>query len=478
MLVLMAAGGGWWASRQLRSPNGAAMLPGIRSVRVVPFANISSDPANDYFATALADLLVSRLGSIKALRVSAGAAPAAVRTASVVPGTPPPAAILTGSVDRHGAELRVNVRLLQEGGDVLIWSESYERPVNEAFALQGLIARDIAREFRVSLTDEERARLNQTYRPVPEAQEAFLRARALMHRQEKDALVEARRLLEHAIAVDPGYQLAYASAARCYISLQLTGLVTPSEAATLARRAAQSALALDDNADAELAIAHVTFTFDRNWAGAEAAFRRALELNPSFSEARSRFSRFLAAANRTQEAIEQATLGLQVDPLSLEMREALALALYYDRQYQKALDALDLPSSIGAPSPIILARIHSALGDQATALRYIRGAYARSPSPGYLAEEGRIEAVTGHYDRAKAKLAELRHMRQAGAIYIFPGDLAFVLIALGSTDEALDQLEIAEQEGSDRMLWLRVDPRVDAVRTHPRFQQLLRRIGP
>lgn len=481
LAIAVLASAGSWIWRSFRAEEGAAVLSGIRSVRVAPFANISADPANDYFATALADLLISRLGSIKALRVSAGGpgnAPANRQTASMTPIVQASGAVITGSVDRQGSQLRVNVRLLQEGSDAVIWSESYDRPVNEAFALQGLIARDIANEFRLSLTDEERARLNQSYRPVPDAQDDYLRARALMHRQERPSLIEARRLLEHAIELDPGYQLAYASAARCYISLQIAGVLSASESATLARRAAQTALNLDDNADAELALAHVTFVFDRNWPGAEAAYTRALTLNPSFSEARSRFSRFLAAAGRTQEAVEQARIGLQVDPLSLEMREALSMALYYDRQYQKALEAVDVPNSMGVPSPVILARIHSALGNQTTALGHIRDAYARSNSPAFLAEEARIEALLGHRDKAEALLADLRVLRQANATRVFPGDLAFVLITLGSRGEAMDLFDEAEQQGSDRVLWLRVDPRVDAIRNEPRFQQLLRRIGP
>jgi TolB-like protein/Tfp pilus assembly protein PilF len=475
-VVALAAGSTWWMWRA-RDPVAGGRLPGVRSVQVLPFVNVSGDAANDYFATALADLIVSRLGSLKALRVSAGRPAAAARTASV-DLAPSSEAILTGSVDRQGSQLRINVRLLQAGSDTIIWSESYERPVSEAFALQGLIARDLAREFRVSLSDDERTRLNQTYRPIPEAQDAFLRARALMHRQERASLQEARQLLEHAIATDPGYQLAYAAAARCYISLQLAGVLTPADSASLAREAAQKALALDDNADAELALAHVLFIFDRNWSGAETAYTRALTLNPSFSEARSRYSRFLAAAGRTQEAIEQASLGLQVDPLSMEMREALSMALYYDKQYRRALDTVAVPASIGTPSPIILARIHSALGDQALALSYIRDAYARSNSPAYLAEEGRIEAVAGNRARAEAVVAELRRQREAGAGYLFPGDIAFVLAALGATSEAIDWLEMAVADGSDRVLWLRVDPRVDALRSEPRFQALLRRIGP
>jgi eukaryotic-like serine/threonine-protein kinase len=457
-------------------PPARAPLTGIRSVAVVPFTNVSGDPNNDYFAAGLADLLVSRLGSIKALRVVTDSSKAGARAGNGsglnVEG------IITGSVDRRGTQLRVNARLLQAGTNALLWSDSYERTVDEAFALQGLIARDIAREVRVSLSDEERTRLNQAYRPDPRAQDGYLRARVLMHRQERAALEEARKLLEKAIELDAGYQLAFAALARCYVSLQEVGALGPAEGAALARKAAKAALAIDDNADAQLALAHVSFTSDWNWAAAESAFRRALDLNPSFSEARNRFSKFLSAAGRTQESLEEARRGLQLDPLSLEMHEALAMALYYDRKYKEALDTIASIAAVGEQSPTLLGRIHSALGDQSAALRYISAGYTRTRNPALLAERGRLEALMGRRDRASAIVAELRHLRETGNSYLFPGDIAFVLIALGSTDEALQALEVAVQERASRVLWLRVDPRVDAIRSHARFQKLLRRIGP
>jgi serine/threonine protein kinase/Tfp pilus assembly protein PilF len=470
VIALLAATA--WTFRTSFSPaqTGGAQLSGIRSVVVQPFANVSGDSGNDYFATALADLLVSRLGSIKALRVMTPGDGAAL--------PPSVGGVITGSVDRRGTQVRVNARLLQAGGSTVLWSESYDGSIDEMFAMQGRIARDIAHQIRITLSDEERARLNQSYRPDSKAQDNYLRARLLMHRQERDALLEARRLLEEATELDPGYQLGFAALARCHISLQSVGVHAPADAAALARKAASAALAIDDNADARLAMAHVSFLFDWDWAAADSAFRRTLDLNPSLSEARDRFSRFLSAAGRTQEAVEQARYGLQLDPLSLEMRDALALALFYDRKYPDARATLESVPLIDDQSPTMLGRIYAALGDHATASRYIATAYARTKNTALLAERGRLEAVAGRRERAQAILADLREIRAANSEYLFPGDLAFLLIALGSTDEALDWLETAVQERGARALWLRVDPRVDAVRSHPRFQQLLRRIGP
>jgi serine/threonine-protein kinase len=464
---------GWWAWRGRAEPVPGAPMS-VQPVRVLPFVNLSGDPANDQFVVGLVDVLVSRLGAIASLRVSTGPPAEGVRPPAALAG----AASIAGGIDRQGNRLRVNVRLLQAGTGEVTWSDSYEGAVQDAFALQGQIARDVAKAFRLTLSGAEQARLDQSYRPHPDAQDAYLRARSLMHRQERAALIEARQLLERAMTLDSGYQLAFAAAARCYISLQAAGVLTPEEAARLARQTAQAALAIQDNEEAELALAQVMFSVDRNWAGADLAFRRALDLNPSFSAARSRFSRYLAAAGRTGEAVAQARVGLDVDPLSLEMHEALAMALYYDGQFEAALAAMQASSSIAEPSATILGRIHSALGDQQAALRYIRAAYERVRSPALLAEEGRIEAVAGNRARAEAILAELQTMRASGVGYVFPGDVGYILVALGSAEEALGWLELAEQEGAGRLLWLRVDPRVAAVRDRPRFQQLLRRIGP
>ena len=481
-LLAAVAVGGWFAMTRDRSqpPAGVAAMPAIRSVAVLPFTNVTGDSDLDYFALALTELLESRLGSIKALRVAGRESAGAMARETPGDATGPTATVdglITGSIDRRADRLRVNIRLMRAGQPDPIWSESYDRPLNEAFALQGVIARDIAQEIRVTLSEDERARLNRAYRPDPQAQDNYLRARVLMHRQERAPLQEAQRLLEDAVARDPGYQLAFAALARCYISLQGVGLLHPAEAAEKARRAAQAALAIDDNAEAQLSIAHVSFMFDWDWAAAEAAFRRALELNPSLSEARNRFSRFLAAAGRTQEALEQAQAGLQIDPLSLEMHEATAMAHYYDRNYAEALRTLASIGAIGEQSPTILGRIHAAMGDHAAAIRYISTAYERTKNPALLAELGRLHAQLGRRAEAERALAELQRLRSASRIP-FPGDIAFVLLALDQPEEALTWLELAVEERATRALWLAVDPRVDSVRSHSRFQTLIRRIGP
>jgi serine/threonine protein kinase/tetratricopeptide (TPR) repeat protein len=485
VMLVAVVGAGLTLLPQLRSANsaasvGASAAPTIRSVAVLPFTNVRGDPDTNYFALGLGDLLVSRLGSIRALRVVGTTSAGAAFTDKSGDAAKSLSAdgLVTGTIDRQADRLRVNIRLVRAGTQDLLWSESYDRPVDEAFALQGLIARDIAREIRVSLSDDERARLNDAYRPDPQAQDDYLRARVLMHRQERPALVEARRLLEHAVEIDPGYQLAFAALARCYISLEGVGALQPVDAADAARRAAQAALAIDDNAEAQLALGHVAFMFDWNWTAAEASFRRSLDLNPSLSEARNRFSKFLAAAGRTQEALEQARLGLQIDPLSLEMHEALAMALYYDRNYTEALRTLQSIGAIGEQSPTILGRIYGAMGDGPTANRYISAAYERSRNPALLAERGRLYGAAGNTTEAQRILRELQQVRSSGDSYLFPGDIAFVLISLGRNEEALGWLERAVDERASRVLWLRVDPRVDPVRNHPRFRALLRRIGP
>jgi hypothetical protein len=160
------------------------------------------------------------------------------------------------------------------------------------------------------------------------------------------------------------------------------------------------------------------------------------------------------------------------------MHEALAMSLYYDRKYAEALATMQRVAAIGEQSPTILGRIHSALGDHPTAFKYIATGYGRTRNPALIAEQGRLEALMGRRDRAEAIVAELRQLRESNSGYVFPGDLAFVLVALGSIDEALHWLEVAAQERASRVLWLRVDPRLDPVRSDPRFQQLLRRIGP
>jgi len=482
LVVATFAGAGLWRfSGRGNAGSSISSSQGIRSITVVPFTNASADAQDGFFAAGLADLLVSRLGSIKALQVITHPAASDVPNGSSGSSVTAPGraqGILTGSVHRSGDQLRVNAKLLQAGTNALLWSDSYERPVDEAFALQGVIARDIARVIRITLSDEERSRLNKDYRPNALAQDEYLRARVLMNSAERAALIEARRLLEHAIALDSGYQLAHAALSRCYVALQAVGVMRPEEGAALARQAAEAALRIDDNAEARLALAYVSFTFDWDWKAAETGFTRSLDLNPSFGEARNRYSRFLSAAGRTEEAIDQATRGLELEPLSMEMFGALAMAQYYGRRYEAARATLTRAASLGATSTTILGRIESALGRHEEALVLIAGAYKTTSNVALLAELGRLEALLDRRDRAEKIAQRLRELRSSGSGYLFPGDLAFVLIPLGHLEEALDLLEVAVEERANRALWLRVDPRVDGVRAHPRFERLLARIGP
>jgi TolB-like protein len=487
ILAVAIAAGVWTSGRVPAAPATAVEPAGsMRSVAVLPFTTLSAEPAQQYFAEAIADLLLSRLAELNALRVISRTSSSRYRGASLsLPdiGTALGAdGIVEGTVQRDGERVRVTARLIRASTDSLVWSRSYERSAGDAFAIEREIARDLATALGVSLSGRAERRLNARYQASAAAQDDYLRARVLLYSVARDQLEQARTLLEHAIAVDPNYDVAYAALARCYLALQNVGVLTPPAAAALARDAATRALALDpESAEALTSLAQVRFNFDWDWPGAGDAFRRALEINPSNSGGRSRYARYLAAAGRTQEAIEQARIGIELDPLSAEMHDCMAMCLYWAGRPAEALAILEQgpPTPPGAPrGHTIAGRLYSAVGRIEDALVEMDAAYKLTRDRAMLAEIGRLHAVAGRPAEARRVLAALVSDRESGAAYVFPEDIAYIQVALGDRDEAFAWLGRSIDERSSRILWLRVEPRVDPLRKDPRFARLLARIGP
>jgi tetratricopeptide (TPR) repeat protein len=331
------------------------------------------------------------------------------------------------------------------------------------------------------LTTGERRRLEQTYIANPQAQELYLRGRYLINTSNSDRLREARTLLEQAVKIDPNYAVAWASLARCYMSLQDWGLLSPVDAKVLSTRAANEALAHDAAMfEAHLAIAEELFKFDWDWVAADAHYRQALEANPNFTLGHAQYARFLAAAGKLDDALSHAKIAEESDPLSGDMKRTVALMFFYQRQYEeserKAAESLPLNQQLPAPH-VIRGRALAGLGRFDEAIDEMQQAVKLSGHPGQLAELGRIYAVAGRKAEAEAILARVARPSSPTQSFVAPEDAGYIQAALGLRDEALSSLESAVDQRSERILWLRVDPRVDGLRHEPRFAALLQRIG-
>jgi TolB-like protein/Tfp pilus assembly protein PilF len=462
--------------QERETPASAASTAGTNVIVVRPFHNLTGDPAQEYFAAGLRDVLLAHLGSIRALHVI----PLEVNIEDVRSRHPNVTHILEASVLRANGRLRISVRLANAATGTITWGRPYDGSDTEVFALQGLIAAELARDLNIHVTDAESRHLSRTYHVSADAQEAYLRGRYLLDTLARDNLVAARVELERAVQLEPRYAPAHASLAFTYLALGNVGELSPQQVRTLAPDAAHKAFELDPSlADAALALADVRFRLEWDWDGAEAAYRSAVELNPSHLEARTQFARFLAAAEKPVEALREAEAALRMDALSPEAHNVFGVMLYYNRRYADAITHyLTRPNSPTARGHIGLGRAYAAAGRYSEALSELAAAYELSDNDAsMLAEYGRTAAEAGDVTRARNVLAELLGRRASGSEYIAPQDLAYIHVALGEPDEAFALLNQAIDEQASRLLWLGIDPRVDALRTDPRFTPLLARIG-
>lgn len=454
----------------------------LRHVAVLPMANLSGDSGHDYFVDGMTDQLIadlSRLGDLRVTdRTSVMGYKDSGKRLNEIAKELGVEAVLESSMMLAGTDMHLTAALIRARDGLRLWSKSYDRAVRDAFAVQAEMARDLAASvFAAPPGTQPAAPQPAAHAPSPEAFDLNLKAQAMIYGGRRDQVREACAMFERATAIDPAYAVAWTGLARCQLILEAQGLESNDGAA---RATALHALSLDPSmAEAHLIVADAKFLGDRDWSGAHASYTEAVRLNPSLAQARATFARFLAAAGRTDEAVHQARLGVEVNPLAPDARQTLALMLYYARGYPEALshasDTLTLNPAYPA-TLVVRARTLAELRQYDEALATLRRLRERADTPAATAEAGRVMALMGRTDEAIATLDALPAAIGNDGVVQFE-DRAFILIALGRHDEALALLQRAVDQRSSRMLWLRVDPRVDPIRGDPRFQALLAGIG-
>ncbi len=322
--------------------------PSVKRVAVLPFRDISSDPATAYLADQLTDQLISTLGQIGSLQVPSltSVMPYRERSATVaeigkelrvddiVEATMSVVRGQNGTPDR----VRINARLIAAGSDSQIWAQQFERSLGDTLALQAEVALAIAEGIRAVLTPAESRRLSQTRPTTPAANEAYYQGLHLLSQSSSDGY-SAVDAFQRATTLDPDHAGAHAGLARGLMTLGFLGAMTHQEARARALSEANRSLALDaDSAEAHAVLADLRFYYDWDWAGADQAYRRAIALNGSFARARSQYARYLAASRRGVESIAEAVRAVELDPMSASAVSTRALILYYARDYEGALE--------------------------------------------------------------------------------------------------------------------------------------------
>ena len=457
--------------------------PTMRSIAVVPFEHPDGREDQAPVADGLTQLITSNLEQMRSLRVIARTSAKAVRERT---GSPTEIAsqlnvdgLVTGSVEKRGDRVLVNVRLLRADGSAL-WTHDYERPANDVGNIPGEVALMVADAIRVSLTKAERQELRESVVSVA-AQEAYLRGLHRMNDPRAETLRLAHADLLEAARLDPASARIQAALSRCYVLLASRNVMTHSEAYPRALTAATTAVQLDDRvADAHTQLAEAKLYYEYQWDMAEREYERALELSPSNSHAMTRYALFLSAGGRFDDALDWATLALSSDPLSPGPRSAPGMVLYYERRYEEAVSAFQQllalpPNTLLATDRVGLARSYAALGRHDDAIAQLQTAIKhQSAVDVWVAELARIQAEAGRHEEARRLL---RSLYEAGAMDTCPANLGLVHVALGEIDRAFEALNRGVDLRSQQMLWMQVDTRFDPIRADPRFQELMARVG-
>jgi len=385
---------------------------------------------------------------------------------------------------RSGNRVRISAQLIRAATDQHLWAEAYDRDLHDVLLVQEEIARSIAREVQIQLTPQEQALLTKGHSVDPEAYELYLKGRYFWNKRTQESTDKAIALFHQAIEKDPGYASAYSGLADCYILFGISfdvGSLSPDQAIQQAKAAAEKAIQLDDTlAEGHNSLAYAKLLYDRDWSGSEAEFKRALELNPGYSGAHHWYAHLLMASGRQEEALVESKRALNLDQLSAIMNVHLGWHYIYARQYDLALvqlrNALELDPNYSLAN-WYLGWVYEAQGKYPEALQVMHKAQdLLQGNTALVADIGHVYAVSGDTSAALKVLEQLNKSR--GRMYVSAFEIALIYVALGRKNEALQWLEKAYTERSDLLIYLNVDPRLDSIRSDPRFVELARRVGP
>ncbi len=456
---------------------------GIRSLVVLPFENRSGDPAQEFFADGMTDALITDLAQIEALRVIS-------RTSAMrFKGTHPPLSqiarelrvdgVVEGSALQVGDRVRITVQLVEVATDRNLWAKSYERGLTDILALQSEVAHAIADEIRIQVTPDERARLRSKGTVNPAAHVAYLQGSFLWNRFTSESVKEAIQRYEEALAIDPNYAAAYAGLADSYIMLANHHILPPREGYSLARRAAEQGLALDESlAELHTSLGWIHRLFDWDWPAAERESLRAVQLNPGYAFGRSRYALLLSGMGRHEEAVAEAQRAHELDPLNLLTYTVVGDTLFYARRYERSVASyrkcLELDPTFGA-AHTDLARSLEQVGQADEAVEeFVRGTAGADGLPRPSSGLAILYARAGRQDDARAALEAVQALAQKQ--FVSPYGIASYYAVIGDNEHALDWLEKAYSERDGTLVWLKVHPRLDGLRGEPRFRDLLARL--
>ncbi len=453
-----------------------------KSIAVLPFKSLGGDGGDEYLGLGMSDTLITRLSSVGQIVVrptSAVRKYAASDQDAVAAGREQRVeGVLEGSIQRSGEKIRVTARLLSVRDGSPMWADKFDEKFTDILTVEDSISEKLAQALALKLTGDERKLLAKRYTENAQAHELFLKGKYFWNKRTEEGLKKGIEYFQQAIAADPSYALAYSGLAESYIVLGSGGLLPPGEAFGKGKAAALKALEIDDllgEAHSDLGALHC---YDLNWSEGEKEFKRALELNGNYPTGHMTYSWFLMPQGRFDEATAEAKRAQELDPLSLVNSTQVGNTYFYARQPDRAIEqykkTLEMDPNFSSTRSW-LAWAYTLQGRFSEAIAEFQN--APQLTGGIINTEGLGYAYASAGKRAEA-LKVLEQLTQASkARYVSPYYRALIYAALGEKDQAFGCLAKACEEHASLAIFMKVDPRLDNLRSDPRFQDLVRRIG-
>jgi TolB-like protein/Flp pilus assembly protein TadD len=473
-IVLLAAIGylgfrKWYADSHARSE--------IHSIAILPLTNLSGDPGQEYFADGMTEELINDLGQVSTLRViSLTSAMSYKGTKKTLPKIAQELAVegvVEGSVQREGNQVRISAQLIDARTDRPIWAHTYVRDMTSVLVLQGEVAQAIADEISTKVTPQEQARLARSRLIDPVAQDLYLHG---MLQLDADDCTSAIDYFNQAAVRNPNYAQAHAALANCYGRLGESGRMAYKQAFSTQKAEATKAIELDESLpEGHAELANTAMTLDWDWAAASTEFHRALELNPNSAIVHQKYAFYLVRTGQSREALAEVARGVDLDPVSGRSFHYEGFIDYFSRQYDQALTLIKTVRGLDINPP----DWSFLLGDV-----YVeKGMYAESISeflksgngPDSLGHLGNAYARAGQVASAHKSIAKLEDNVAKDGVGRY--EIALVFTGLGEKQEAFKWLEEAYNAHDVGLVYLKIDPCLDPLRSDPRFDDLLRRVG-
>jgi DNA-binding winged helix-turn-helix (wHTH) protein/tetratricopeptide (TPR) repeat protein len=481
-VVAVVVGYYFLAARAKRADAKASANAQTRSIAILPFKQLGAEGDEQFLGLGMADALITKLSGIREINVRP--------TSSIIKfaGAQDPGAagrelgvdsVLDGRVQKSGDRIRVTVQLMRAGDSATLWGGAFDEKYTDIFAVEDRISEQVVRALLPTLNVEQKQQLSKHYTEDTEAYQAYTKGRYFLNKRTSEDLNKAVGYFEDAILEDPNYALAYSGLADSYAVLGILDDIPPDETMPKARSAALRALELDDSlAEAHTSLAFVKHRYEWDWEGAEREFRRAIELDPDYARAHQWYGWYLVSVGRFDEAEGECLRAQQLDPLSLTTNMTAGVPYFYMGQYDKAVAHFKKVAEMDSGFWLAhhwLAQTYQAEGRYDDAIAEYKTVLNMRGDQTQAFEIGYAYALAGRRAEARQVLSELE--RESKKRYVPPYSFVFVYVGLGEKDQALAWLAKAVQVRDNATAFIKVDRRLDPLRSDPRFAELVKEIG-